>query len=121
MKNLLKLSLLLSALVIGGLNAIQVQQGGEYFTAPDKITIVNDLNTNMIVNGKVLVPGAKEVFNKAALDRLQGHIEVRKANGELLHYFTYLYLGDDFPGMKMETFDEETKNLSEIFGGLKAR
>lgn len=120
MKNLLKLSLLLSAFVAGGLNAVQIKVNGEDVIVPNEITLVNDLGVNANVEGKLYAAGTRYKLNDATLKRLKGSIKVQKMpNGEV-GYIRYLTIPVDYDDIIMESDDKQTINLSEAFT-LEAR
>lgn len=118
MKNLLKLALLLSVFAIANINAIKIQSGDQYFMSPNKITLVNDLGYDVNVGGEVLPAGKTQVLNENKIEQLGGMIKVEKLpTKELVGYVSYLYVPADFGGMKVESYDEVVKNLSDITKG----
>lgn len=115
MKNLLKLSLLLSVLVVGGLNASQIKVNGQNVIVPDEITLVNDLGVNANVDGKLYAAGTRYKLDAPILKRLGGSIRVVKMPAGQTGYITYQTIPAGYDDIVMETYDMATINLSDAF------
>ena len=105
MKNLLKLSLLLSALVASSLNATLIEVNGRDRKILDQITLVNDLGVNAKVNGKVLASGSKDVLEKPTLQSLNGAIKVENMSNGKAGYITYDIIPAGYRGIVRSRFD----------------
>lgn len=115
MKNLLKLSLLVSAFIVGGLSADAIEVNGESIDIPDQMTLVNDLGVNANVEGKLYTPGSRYILNKQTLNRLNGSIRVEKIPSKEVGFIRYAVVPAGYMGIRMESQVEPVINLSDAF------
>lgn len=130
MKNILKLSLLISAIAASGINAsvIKFKEGHE-IVVPNRIIVRNNLKIPVTVDGRLIAPGAqtelssKDIAAMVDSDGVQTRPKVAVPNGRA-EYLSFprldkwvMMLGTD--PVVMETDDVLTYNVSEILDYVK--